>query len=423
MALGRLAIVGAAAAAVSAGAAAAAAPPSAAAAAPPSAAPADPTDIAYRAISALVGQPFSSEMWEWAYGPAIQMSTMWQVSEGGPSPGMPGQDWSAVLNDRLDQFIADPSSAAYQILNNITIPWNYAIGDLVGLMPIAYLSRYDHYNGTGASSAVDWRLVTTVADTYIMKWPRRLPDGTISRDQGWGTEPDKNASFLWSDDQYMGTTVLARLITHGAPNSAAYADFIAGQQVNFAKYMQSASGVYYHGYNFATGDSSCCFWGRANGWIMMAHAEIVPVLAALSPPHPLTPAIVAIWQRQAAGLAALQNSTDGRWHQVVDHPETFLETSVTAMTLYSLVTGVTGGWLDRATYDPVIRLAWQGLSSTVGPDGTVSGISCGTGIGTDVAFYEARSTAWNISEPGLGSVFRAARAYWQYTAGEQGGSA
>jgi unsaturated rhamnogalacturonyl hydrolase len=111
----------------------------------------------------------------------------------------------------------------------------------------------------------------------------------------------------------------------------------------------------------------------------------------------------------------VQNTTDGRWHQVLDHPETFLETSVTSMTLYSLITGVMGGWLDKTTYDPVIQAAWLGLASTVQMDGTVNGISCGTGIGTDVTFYQERPTNWTESAPGLGSVFRACRAYWQYT--------
>lgn len=147
----------------------------------------------------------------------------------------------------------------------------------------------------------------------------------------------------------------------------------------------------------------------------MSHAEIVPMLSKVAPQHPLLPVVINIWKRQSAGLAAVQNSSDGRWHQVVNESSTFLETSATAMNLYSMATGVMGGWLDQATYDGVIRSAWAGLASTVGPDGTVSGICAGTGIGTDVAFYQNRPTAYASSSPGLGSVFRAALAYAQYT--------
>ena len=33
-------------------------------------------------------------------------------------------------------------------------------------------------------------------------------------------------------------------------------------------------GLMYHGYNAANNATSCCKWGRANGWIMMGHVEV-----------------------------------------------------------------------------------------------------------------------------------------------------
>jgi hypothetical protein len=229
----------------------------------------DPQDAAFRMLTQLVSQPFSSDLWSWAYGPAIEMSAMWEISRD--FPGQSG--WTSALNDRLNNgFINNASSIAWQILHNVTIPWTSAIGDVVGLMPIAFLSRADYYRahpdeGPGYDNTTDLLLATLVADEYVLKWPYRLPDGvTISRNDGWPGEPNVNASFLWDDDQFMGTTLLARLILVGAPNSAAYADFIAQTQVNMAKYMQDpTTGVFPHGYNHATGDISCCRWGRANG--------------------------------------------------------------------------------------------------------------------------------------------------------------
>jgi hypothetical protein len=52
----------------------------------------------------------------------------------------------------------------------------------------------------------------------------------------------------------------------------------------------------------------------------------------------------------------------------------------------------------------------------VQPDGTVTGICEGTGIGTDVDFYQQRSTAYDVSDPGIGSVFRAAIAFDRFSA-------
>ena len=59
-------------------------------------------------------------------------------------------------------------------------------------------------------------------------------------------------------------------------------------------------------------------------------------------------------QQLPPSLTPLTQAPDGRWHQVLDVESTFLETSVTAMTIYSLVEGVLNGWLDDATFRPVI---------------------------------------------------------------------
>jgi unsaturated rhamnogalacturonyl hydrolase len=115
----------------------------------------------------------------------------------------------------------------------------------------------------------------------------------------------------------------------------------------------------------------------------------------------------------------LQDPSDGRWHQVLDVPSTFLETSATAMFLFAMATGVNEGWLDTGAYGPSIDLAWSGLTQAVNSDGTVSGICAGTPVETSVAAYEARPTGYNTSQSGLGGVFRAALAVYTYQQGGQ----
>lgn len=148
--------------------------------------------------------------------------------------------------------------------------------------------------------------------------------------------------------------------------------------------------------------------------------EIVAALDDAAPDHPALPAIIALWQQHAAGMAAMQDAGDGRWHQILNDTSTFLETSATAMMLYSLIEGVRRGHLDGPTFAPVITRAWAGLSSTVTADGTVLGICSGTPVGMNATFYNDRPTAYNTSDPGLGSVFRAALAYSEYLE-EEGG--
>ena len=349
------------------------------------------------------------------YGPSICLSAMYECGEVFGNSSWPS--WASAI---ASAYAADPASNAWAVLHNKTVPWGYSVGDDMGLFPIVYLARALAGRvpyGVGD----DWALASGVAEGYVLGWPLRLPDAsrTISRAASWGTEPTNNSS-LWDDDLFMGVALLSRMArAPGAPAAVAqkYANFLAEQHVAFAHYLQDgASGLYKHGYNHATGDLSCCAWGRANGWVMMSHAETAEALAAVDAAHPALPAVLAIWRAHAAGLARVQAPGDGRFHQVLDVPSTFLETSCTAMTLYSLATGVRRGWLDRATFAPVIDAAWAGLNKAVDADGTVTGICEGTGIGTSVAFYEARATAYNVSAPGLGSVFRAAAAYALYLA-------
>jgi hypothetical protein len=82
-----------------------------------------------------------------------------------------------------------------QWLHNQTQPWNDAVGDTNGLAPIAYLSRYSYFAENATSP--DWQVAVNVANQWVMKWPKRLADGTFSRDVGWPGQTDKNASFLW----------------------------------------------------------------------------------------------------------------------------------------------------------------------------------------------------------------------------------
>jgi rhamnogalacturonyl hydrolase YesR len=137
---------------------------------------------------------------------------------------------------------------------------------------------------------------------------------------------------------------------------------------------------------------------------MMSIVEVLLAVSAVMPESPLLPQLLAAFKSHADALVTVQSVPDGRWHQarirhvsrlmftiahesssvplglqVLDDPTTFLETSVTAMTLYALCTAVTEKWLDRATYDPVIQRAWLGLTSQVADDGTVNGICEGTG--------------------------------------------
>jgi len=101
--------------------------------------------------------------------------------------------------------------------------------------------------------------------------------------------------------------------------------------------------------------------------------------------------------------------------QVLDRSDTFLETSVTAMTLYAMCTAVTAGWLAHADYDDSIQRAWTGMLSQISPSGNVSNICSGCGVQPSVAAYESHTRDYDSSQPGLGSVFQAILAFQKYS--------
>jgi len=145
----------------------------------------------------------------------------------------------------------------------------------------------------------------------------------------------------------------------------------------------------------------------------MSHVEVLLALKNF-PDNPTFQPVLTLFQEHALGLSLLQDN-DGRWHQVLDAPTTFLETSSTAMTLWSVITGVQEKWLDKATFSPIIEKAWQGLQKAIQSDGIVTGICEGTGVGPNVDWYNQRSTDYTKSSPGLGSVLRAIAAYERYS--------
>ena len=105
--------------------------------------------------------------------------------------------------------------------------------------------------------------------------------------------------------------------------------------------------------------------------------------------HPKRAEILDIYRKHAAGLAELQG-IDGFWHQLLDRPETYNETSATAIFAYALAHGINEGWLDATTYGPVAQLAWEAVSSKINAKGEVEDVCVGTGMGFEPAYYAYR---------------------------------
>jgi rhamnogalacturonyl hydrolase YesR len=112
------------------------------------------------------------------------------------------------------------------------------------------------------------------------------------------------------------------------------------------------------------------YWARGNGWAFAAH---VRTLAELPLDDPQRSEYVAVFQRMASALAAIQRS-DGLWSPSLHDPAhpAGPESSGTAFFVYGMAWGVRNGLLDADAYLPVVIRGWRGLTDVVlHSDGTV----------------------------------------------------
>jgi len=214
---------------------------------------------------------------------------------------------------------------------------------------------------------------------------------------------------------YMAIPLPARMTAAGLDDAGGtYARFVATQHALLASHLKptprEGGGLFWHGRDAKSGAPSCCKWGRANGWAMMTHVETLSALSASNAPFAKEALAAArqIFFRHATAIAAVQNTSDGRWHQLLDNTTMWPETSATAMFTVALVRGADAGWLDGPTANPGIARAWEGLQRVIHASGYVAGMCDGFGIHSSPADYQGCKQLYGKSQPGLGSVLKAA---------------
>jgi len=213
---------------------------------------------------------------------------------------------------------------------------------------------------------------------YITYDEFRMDDGTLAR-QG----PFPNT--LWLDDLFMSVPALAQM---GMITSyKKYYDDAVKQVLQFSERMfNQEKGLFMHGWAKEMNTHPEFRWARANGWAIMA---IVELLEVLPEDHAGREQILKILQQHIRGLAACQSGS-GFWHQLLDRPDSYLETSATAIFTYSIARSINRGYVNASVYGPMVLLAWNAVSTRVNEKGQVEGTCVGTGMGFDPAFYYYR---------------------------------
>lgn len=176
---------------------------------------------------------------------------------------------------------------------------------------------------------------------------------------------------LWIDSVYMMCPFLARLGTLDGDEEAF--DEAAKQLLVHAKHLQDpATGLFRHIWvetpnHYPQG----AFWARGNGW---AAAALVEVLDRLPANHPDRDDLVEMLRTLGEALIALQDGS-GFWHNLVDDPNSPLETSGTTMFAYAFTRALDLGLLEGEQYREAAVRALEASVRVVDDDGAVTRVA------------------------------------------------
>jgi rhamnogalacturonyl hydrolase YesR len=247
-----------------------------------------------------------------------------------------------------------------------------------------YVPKADHVDHT-VFAAVPFELYMQTKDPRYLQMAQPMADAQWGAPTGRAaTQPAARRYYeqgltwqtrMWIDDMFMITAAQAQAFR--ATGDRKYIDRAAKEMVVYLDELQKPNGLFYHAPDVPF------FWGRGDGWMAVGMAEL---LRSLPKDNPDRPRIVKGYKLMTESLLKFQDE-NGMWHQIIDDPTSWPETSCTGMFAFAFITGVTNGWLDEPTYGPAARKAWIGLTGYIDENADVREVCEGTNKKNDRQYY------------------------------------
>ena len=182
---------------------------------------------------------------------------------------------------------------------------------------------------------------------WFLRWSPRDDEGVV-----WHLPA---AEDVWVDSIYMVVPLLT-LTGDVAPADMQY-------RMHREHLWDEGSGLYRHRVNTVTGERvRGAFWATGNGWAAAGLARALRIGAGRVPPE-----MRGRWQSQTRELldaVARWETVDGRFHDVLDDPESFTDGTAGLMYAYAALTGVADGWLPASYVDSASRWMVAALGVT-----------------------------------------------------------
>jgi len=282
------------------------------------------------------------------------------------------------------------------------------------VFPLVRLASLDDCGAMGASMSEaylrkpeeSYMAIIERVGNYIHNIQKRTSDGAFCRRKGSRGGLGHGHIRVWVDDMYHSSSCLVK-IGRIKDDGGYFDDAVKQVKLYTERLFNPKKGLYSHVYYETEGERSKAHWGRADGWAFIAAVE---VLSNLPADHPERNTILSIYKAHALGLINHQSEC-GFWHQLIDKPDSFLETSCTSMFVCGLARGVREGWLSGKDMEDARNAVYKGWNAVskyhIGENGRIEGVSKGTDIRKTLDYYYKRPVVTNDLH-GVGPVLMAA---------------
>lgn len=191
---------------------------------------------------------------------------------------------------------------------------------------------------------------------------------------------------LWDDTLMMTVLPLAKIgkllgreeyVTEAKKQCLIHIQYLSDRQ----------TGLWFHGWTFKDGghNFASARWARGNSWITIVFPEMIELLD-LKSDDPLRVHLINTLEAQCAALKDLQHSS-GLWHTLLDHPDSYVESSAAAGFAYGILKAVRKRYIGPQ-YREVAEKAIIAVINQIDEKGELQNTSFGTGMGPDLDFYK-----------------------------------
>lgn len=290
--------------------------------------------------------------WEWTQG--IGLFGIWKLFEKTNK-----HEYLKILEDYYDERIKEG------------LPGKN-VNTMAPILALSYLAEY-----TKKKDYMD----------VCKEWAEWLFSGGLEKTDEGGyqhrTTDDINEQELWDDTLMMSVLPLANV--GRILGRKDYTDEAEYQLLLHIEHLADPiTGLWYHGYTFKEKNHfTSAFWGRGNSWATIAlplFVETIPLSNAVRR------YISTVLTRQVEAISKLQDKS-GLWHTLLDHNDSYLESSCTAGFGYGILKSISMG-LISPKYKHIADKALPAILNCIDENGFLQKCSGGTPMGREsLDFY------------------------------------